>query len=195
MGIEIERKFLVKSGAWRADVATVRDIAQGYLSEDASSCVRVRILDGHEAVLTVKGRGDGVSRPEFEYGIPASDAFDMMAMCGDRVLRKRRHIIPADGLKWEVDVFCGRHEGLVLAEIELPHSGHVFSRPDWLGDEVTDDPQYLNQVLANRPMEERSRRSIIDALAATEDLPVAPLLTVPTGRRSMLQDLEPSVKP
>lgn len=148
MGIEIERKFLVATDAWEQETVESRGIVQGYLSEDVSSCVRVRIA-GDSAFLTVKGMGDGVSRPEFEYSVPVADAEQMMEMCGSRVLAKRRHLVPADGgLQWEVDVFSGRHEGLALAEIELPDPEFEFSRPAWLGKEVTGEIAYLNQTLA-----------------------------------------------
>lgn len=149
MGIEIERKFLVKSDDWKKDVMRERPIKQGYLSDDPLSCVRVRVC-GDQAYLTVKGKGDGVSRPEFEYEIPLADGDDMMKLCGGRTLTKRRHYVPAgDGLVWEIDVFSGRHEGLVLAEIELPSADASFETPDWLGDEVTHDPAYTNQNLAS----------------------------------------------
>jgi adenylate cyclase len=70
-------------------------------------------------------------------------------MCGTRILEKTRHLINAnDGLKWEVDVFAGRHAGLVLAEIELPSLDTNVELPEWTGEDVSEDPRYLNAVLA-----------------------------------------------
>lgn len=149
MGTEIERKFLVASDGWKKSVTQSMEIIQGYLSEDYAACVRARLVDGKEGWLTVKGQGKGPVRPEFEYRIPAEDASEILAMCGRKTLSKHRHIVPTDdGLKWEIDVFRDRYEGLTLAEIELPAEGHPIELPEWLGEEVTGDIQYLNQVMA-----------------------------------------------
>lgn len=162
MGTEIERKFLVATDGWKKSVTKSTEIIQGYLSDDREACVRARIVDGKEGWLTVKGKGDGVSRPEFEYPIPAEDASEIIAMCGQRTLVKRRNIVPAGDLKWEIDVFRDRHEGIVLAEIELPSADHPVEFPDWLGEEVTGDVQYLNQVMAcGGQQPERNARGVM----------------------------------
>ena len=146
MGTETERKFLVAGDGWKKAVTSFQDLGQGYLAAGVDVSVRVRI--GRKSFVTVKGRGDGLSRPEFEYEIPEQDAAEMMRLCGDRTLVKRRHIVAVGQDRWEVDVFGGRLEGLVLAEIELESPDAQFGRPDWLGEEVTFDPRYLNQTLA-----------------------------------------------
>ena len=111
--------------------------------------VRVRILDGQEAVLTIKSAEAGLDRAEFEFAIPLADAEALFALCGGCCLAKRRHHVPVDsGLCWEVDVFEGRHRGLVLAEVELESADAPFARPDWLGAEVTGDARYYNATLA-----------------------------------------------
>ncbi|RWL22519.1 MAG: CYTH domain-containing protein [Mesorhizobium sp.] len=161
MGTEIERKFLVAGDGWKKAVTRSSEVIQGYLSHDPAACVRIRLVDGKEGWLTVKGEGKGAVRPEFEYRIPAEDASEMIAMCGRNVLEKRRHIVPAGELQWEIDVFRDRHDGLTLAEIELPSAEHPFEQPDWLGDEVTGNASYLNQVLAcgQRQATKRKRRA------------------------------------
>lgn len=146
MAKEIERKFLVK-GDFRAFVTDSHRIAQGYLNTDPCRTVRVRVLDDH-GFITVKGRNEGCVRNEWEYEIPLSDAIEMLSICSGSI-EKVRNIIPAgNSLVWEVDVFGGRHEGLIVAEIELPEADTCFERPQWLGEEVTGDPAYYNSSLA-----------------------------------------------
>jgi len=150
MGREIERKFLVRSDAWKAEAKSVRSLRQGYLAIDDGNVVRVR-TDGQRAWVTIKGRGEGITRPEFEYEIPGHDADELLALCRGRVVEKTRHLIPAGVLTWEIDEFGGENAGLVVAEIELPDERADFARPDWLGEEVTGDPRYLNANLAVHP--------------------------------------------
>lgn len=154
MGIEIERKFLVQSEAWRGDVVKSCRLRQGYLTHGESSTVRVR-TDGHCAWLTIKTAGRGITRPEFEYNIPVDDAEQLLAACGTRVIEKVRHIVPLGHHQWEVDVFSGKNSGLVLAEIELSSEQENFDRPEWLGAEVSDDPRYYNSSLALNPLATR----------------------------------------
>lgn len=150
MGVEIERKFLVQNDDWKVQTASSYHIIQGYMVGEPSLAVRLRIIDDKEALLTIKGKGEGIARPEYEYPIPVEDAKGMLALCGNRVLEKTRHLITAkNDLKWEVDVFAGRHAGLVLAEIELPTLDTPFERPDWIGEDVSENPSYLNAVLAS----------------------------------------------
>lgn len=150
MAIEIERKFLVTSDAWRgAALDDGRAIRQGYLAPggpDAAS-VRVRLIGG-EARLTVKGPGL-LERAEFEYPIPIGDAQAMFeaGLCAPLV-EKRRTRVAHGGLVWEVDVFAGHLAGLVVAEVELASAGQVVSLPGWVGREVTGDPRYQNSALA-----------------------------------------------
>ena len=152
MGVEIERKFRVRAG-WRPDGAG-EEIAQGYLCSVPERTVRVR-LRGGRGYLTVKGKNGGADaarRAEFEYEIPAADARALLALAEPGVIEKERCLVPmADGHTWEVDVFHGENEGLVVAEIELGAEDEPFARPDWIADEVTGDARYYNSSLARTP--------------------------------------------
>lgn len=154
MGREIERKFLVKDGSWRAAAeGTGTRIRQGYLKTGGGATVRVRLAGG-EGFLTVKGPSRGIERAEYEYRIPAGDAAEMLeGLCGGRVVEKTRWRVPAGegGLVWEVDVYGGKNAPLSTAEIELPDEGTVFARPGWLGKEVSGEARYRNSELAVRP--------------------------------------------
>lgn len=144
MAKEIERKFLVENANFEAFSTRSYEITQGYLSRRVDATVRVRIRDD-KAFLTVKGRNQGIVRDEWEYEIPVSDARDMLDRCAEgAVLSKTRHIVPFEGHVWEVDVFHGSHEGLVVAEVELPSDDAEFPLPTFVGKEVTGDPRYYN---------------------------------------------------
>lgn len=150
MGIEIERKFLVKSDGWRKLGCAVR-YAQGYLCSDRNRTVRVRTV-GDKGFLTVKGRGSGIAHPEYEYEIPYNEARTMLDELAEKpVIAKTRTKIPFAGFVWEVDEFFGDNEGLVMAEIELPSVDASFEKPEWIGEEVTGDPRYYNSMLARNP--------------------------------------------
>ena len=153
MGTEIERKFLVSGEGWREHVAQASRIRQGYLAVNAKASIRIRIREGYGAQLTVKSGGHGLSRSEYEYDIPVSDAQEMLTVCSGRLVEKVRHLVPAGSLTWEIDVFSGDHAGLVIAEIELPGEGHPVDLPDWIGKEVTGDPAYNNSSLAGASIE------------------------------------------
>lgn len=148
MAIEIERKFLIKNDDWVHQSTEIKYIKQGYLTKPPEQAIRVRIVDGAKAFLTIKLKGEGISRPEFEYEIPVEDGEEIYKACGENVVHKHRHIIPTDGLKWEIDVFRGRHSGLVLAEIELPSVDAAFQKPAWIAEDVSDNPRYFNQSMA-----------------------------------------------
>lgn len=156
MGREIERKFLVCSEQWRTKVAEALFLRQGYLAIDGGNTVRVR-TDGQRAWLTVKAQGEGLTRPEFEYQIPLADAAGLLGLCNDRVVEKTRHIVPAGEHRWEIDEFAADNAGLVVAEIELSDETSLFSRPAWLGREVTAEPRYLNANLALHPFSRWTR--------------------------------------
>lgn len=148
MGLEIERRFLVRGDAWRGGATRARRLLQGYLAREGGVSVRVRLC-GESGLLTIKGPG-GLARPEFEYPLPAEDAREMLAtLCAGRRIAKTRHDVPHDGLLWEIDVFEGALAGLVIAEVELPHACHGLGLPPWAGREVTDDPRYSNAALAS----------------------------------------------
>ena len=151
MAIEIERKFLV-SGEFRQDSPESYRIMQGYICSDPDRTVRVRVR-GDKGFLTIKGRGSegGLSRYEWEKEIPVSEAFELMALCGSGVIDKTRYLVPFGKHTYEVDVFHGANEGLVLAEIELSDEQEAFDMPSWLGEEVTGDVRYYNSMLSLHP--------------------------------------------
>ncbi|HEU0035567.1 MAG TPA: CYTH domain-containing protein [Kofleriaceae bacterium] len=149
MGREIERKFLVDVGRWRPRDEGVL-LVQGYLSSAKERVVRVRI-EGTLAKLTIKGINRGITRSEFEYDIPFDDARAMLAICEYPLLEKRRHREVHDGKLWEIDVFGGENEGLVLAELELAAEDEAFTTPPWITQEVSDDARYYNANLVHAP--------------------------------------------
>jgi adenylate cyclase len=151
VAIEIERKFLVRDDTWRCDVIAKARLKQAYLANQANASVRVRVGEGR-AYLNIKGFTLGVTRSEFEYEIPLSDAELMLEQvtirpCIDKTRYKVRH---ADHV-WDLDVFHGENEGLVVAEIELAAADELFTKPDWAGDEVSTDPRYYNVNLVEHP--------------------------------------------
>ena len=152
MGIEIERKFLISSDAWRSESDAGSQIVQGYLPTDASCAVRVRVA-GDNAWLTIKGSAHGgVSRAEYEYAIPVDDAHGLLSTMARRpYVEKCRFRVLRGTHTWEIDVFEGDNLGLVVAEIELSSEAEAFARPDWLGAEVSADPRYSNAALVKHP--------------------------------------------
>ena len=149
MNVEIERKFLVKSEAWRGLAEGVR-FRQGYLQTHPCT-IRVR-TEGERGVLTVKGQTRGFSREEFEYEIPRGDADRMLdTLALPSLIDKIRYKIPYQGFVWEVAEFLGDNAGLVVAEIELSDEGQAFELPDWIGEEVTGDRRYANSALSSCP--------------------------------------------
>jgi len=149
---EIERKYLVKSEIYRELAVAKHEVSQGYLCADGIRTVRVRLWD-ETGFLTIKGRGNGVSRFEWEKPISADDAKALLALCMPGRVSKTRYIVPIEGtpLKVEVDVFHDENEGLVMAEIELPEEDYAFTVPEWLGKEVTGDPRYYNSYISAHP--------------------------------------------
>lgn len=151
MAMEIEHKYLVVSDTWKPHVQRSTEIVQGYLNGGGQATVRVRIK-GENAFLTIKGRSEGISRAEFEYPIPVPDARAMLdGLAEGPVVEKVRHVVDVDGHAWEVDVFAGDNEGLVMAELEVGSEDEQFTVPDWAGLEVSDDPRYYNVNLAKNP--------------------------------------------
>lgn len=150
MGVEIERKFLVRDASWKSMGQGVL-LRQGYLSSAQERIVRVRI-EGDKAMLTIKGRTAGMTRSEWEYPIPVEDAQLMLdSLCERPIIEKKRYRIPYEGMLWEVDEFFGENAGLVVAEIELESESQIFVKPDWIGDEVTHDARYFNANLLRHP--------------------------------------------
>ncbi len=150
MGVEIERKFLVSSDAWRT-LGEPTLLRQGYLCADPERTVRVRI-EGDAGVLTIKSKNEGASRGEWEYPIPLTEAEELLdRLCERPLVEKYRRRIDYRGFTWEVDEFLGENDGLVVAEIELPAEDTAFELPDWIGQEVTGERRYYNSSLIKLP--------------------------------------------
>ena len=151
MGLEIERKFLVKDDSWRDAVEGESRILQGYLVTAERVTLRVRIR-GDGACITVKGPVRGIARLEYEYPIPLEDAETMLRELAELPpIEKVRYRVRCGAHVWDLDRFAGANAGLVLAEIELDRPDEPFERPSWAGLEVTGDPRYSNANLARRP--------------------------------------------
>jgi adenylate cyclase len=141
--LEIERKYLLETKDWEKElIQSVTNIKQAYLFEDHEKSVRIRVRS-NQALLTIK-MGKGVTRNEFEYSIPVSDAEEMIEKASLLCFEKDRYVIEHQGAVWEIDVFQGKYDGLVLAEIELNDENQEIQLPAWIGKEVTNDPTYLN---------------------------------------------------
>jgi len=150
VALEIERKFVIDQAAWVPQGSGVR-FRQGYLSSKKERVVRVRI-EGQSAKLTIKGATIGVTRSEFEYSIPLEDAAILLdRLCEQPLIDKHRHTEVHFGKTWEIDVFHGPNEGLVLAELELATEDEKFQRPAWVLAEVSGDPRYFNSNLVQNP--------------------------------------------
>jgi adenylate cyclase len=157
MGIEIERKFLVRGEGWRSFITSHASIRQGYLASGERSTTRVRITDGRDATLTIKSKRAELRRLEIECPITLLDAEALLTLRQGGLIEKTRFIVPWRDSRWEIDVFAGDNSGLVIAEIELRHERDVFEAPPWLGVEVTGQTQYYNGSLARRPFREWGR--------------------------------------
>lgn len=157
MGIEIERKFLLRADDWRGSAHKIVPMAQGYLNDLAmvdsgamNTSVRVRI-EGEAARLNIKSRELGSTRQEFDYPIPMAEARALLALCIGGIIDKRRHLVEHAGHLWEIDEFLGDNAGLLVAEIELASADEAFARPGWLDVEATHSQRYYNLALASRP--------------------------------------------
>jgi len=151
MGKEIERKFLVRKDLWYAvQKPEGEDIIQGYLVSGSAMTIRVRV-SGDNAWMTIKGPMKNISRDEYEYPIPRTDALEILSQFTGNKIEKTRYRIVIEGHTWEVDEFFGDNEGLTIAEIELKSEDEPFRHPNWLGEEVTSDHRYSNSSLAISP--------------------------------------------
>ncbi len=147
MAKEIERKYLVTDDSFIGMAETVVHIEQGYISRRPEGTVRIRIK-GDKSYVTIKSKNNGAVRNEWEYEIPMEDARQMLGtVCEGTIIIKDRHIVKYDGHTWEIDIFHGNHEGLILAEIELPTPETTYALPPFIGVEVTDDKKYYNSNL------------------------------------------------
>ena len=151
MGQEIERKFLV-AGEFKSSAKKATRITQGYLCAVPERTVRVRVK-GEKGFITVKGIGSdsGASRFEWEKEIPVDEVKELLKICEPGVIDKTRYLVDCGNHTFEVDEFYGDNEGLVVAEVELSDENEEFSRPEWLGEEVTGDKKYYNSMLKKNP--------------------------------------------
>ncbi len=152
MAKEIERKFLVSNTAMLRDLKGDR-IAQGYLNTNPERTVRVRIMNS-EAWITIKSKTVGISRDEFEYPIPVADAEQLLMLCETTPINKKRYPLRDKNKDWVIDEFFDDNQGLVIAEIELTHEKEPIDKPDWLGEEVSDDQRYFNSALSKKPFKQ-----------------------------------------
>jgi len=151
MAKEIERKFRVRSDAWRAEVKRCTLLRQGYLANTERASIRVR-LEGERALLSVKGMERGMSRDEYEVPLPMADAREILdRLCEGIPIEKKRHIVVHEGSEWEIDEFLAENAGLVIAELELESEDAAFARPAWLGPEITHEERYYNFRLSQKP--------------------------------------------
>jgi len=155
MAKEVERKFLVKPG-WRPQDAGTH-FKQGYLNSQKERVVRVRI-EGDHAKLTIKGINRGLTRSEFEYPIPLADAAVLLdELCEQPIIDKHRHVERHGEHLWEIDVFHGDNDGLVVAEVELASEHDTPTLPPWAGADVSDDSRYFNSNLLKHPFKDWRR--------------------------------------
>jgi len=150
--IEIERKYLVSSNAYRKEAFDKVEIIQGFLSTHPERTVRVR-LTGQKGFITVKGKTDkdGTTRFEWEREISLEEAKNLLTLCKEGAIHKLRYLVKSGSHVVEVDEFHDQNKGLVIAEIELQHPSETFLKPNWLGKEVTGDPRYYNSQLSKNP--------------------------------------------
>lgn len=150
--IEIERKFLVTSAIFKEEAISKTRIVQGFLNTDPDRTVRIR-LKGEEGFITIKGRSNktGTSRFEWEKEISSEEAEALLKLCEEGTLEKTRYEIPYGKHVFEVDEFYGPNTGLIVAEVELDSENEVFTKPKWLGREVTGETKYYNSQLSKMP--------------------------------------------
>lgn len=154
MAIEIEHKFLLANDNWREHISRSVRYRQGYLSSLPTSSIRVR-TGNDRAWLNIKTATIGTHRHEYEYEIPPADANEILdSLCKKPLIEKVRYFVTDNGNLWEIDEFEGENQGLIVAEIELDETGQTFSKPPWIGLEVTGDLRYYNNNLAIHPYSE-----------------------------------------
>ncbi|WP_445360305.1 CYTH domain-containing protein [Microbulbifer sp. EKSA005] len=153
MAKEIERKFLVDKKAIASFTGGKR-IKQAYISTESKAVVRVRVIGDH-AYLTLKGESKGITRTEFEYPIPFEDADEMIAeLCDGPIIDKTRFIVEHEKHTWEIDIFHGDNDGLIIAEVEMQSESESVELPEWIDKEVTGDPRYYNSNLLYFPFKD-----------------------------------------
>lgn len=151
MGVEIEKKFLIKKDLWEKVKADGTLYRQGYMLKDADKTIRIRTIENDNGYITIKGKTKGFSRPEYEYSIPLQEAEELLEKFCEAIVEKKRYKVKVAGKLWEVDEFLGDNEGLLLAELELKNETETFDLPEWIDKEVTNDQRYYNSQLSVNP--------------------------------------------
>lgn len=156
MATEIERKFLLKDDSWKKFSDEGMEYSQGYIVGSQHASVRVRI-QGDKAYINIKSATIDITRQEFEYEIPLDEASEILtSLCEKPLISKTRYHVPHEQHVWEIDVFKGDNEGLIVAEIELSKVNEHFAKPSWIGQEVSDDKRYYNVCLVSHPFKDWS---------------------------------------
>ena len=151
MPTEIERKYLIANDNWKTYADEGKHMIQGYMASNEHSSIRIRV-NNDNANLNIKSNTIGIQRSEYDYPIPLDEAMELLnTLCDQPLIEKTRYHVNHEGHLWEIDVFAGDNEGLVVAEIELASADDEFILPDWIGQEVSDDPRYYNVCLAKHP--------------------------------------------
>lgn len=152
MALEIERKFLVKDNSYKLECSNVFEIKQGFLNSNKNRVVRIRTIN-QIAYITIKGlsSNNGTTRYEWEKEIPYNEALELLQLCEEGIIEKKRYHVKSSNHIFEVDEFFGENKGLLIAEVELKTANEAFKKPNWLGKEVTGKTQYYNSELSKRP--------------------------------------------
>lgn len=155
MSVEIERKFLVKNDDFKNESHAQKNIKQGYLNSDKNRTVRIRISNDN-AFITIKGKSNssGTTRFEWEKEIKKQDAENLLLLCESSIIDKTRYLVTVNNHTFEVDEFYGNNKGLVIAEVELTSENENFSKPSWLGKEVTGNIKYYNSSISKHPFKD-----------------------------------------
>ncbi|MDR2222388.1 MAG: CYTH domain-containing protein [Flavobacteriaceae bacterium] len=153
--VEIERKFLITSKNFIEKSHTKYEIAQGYLNSNPERTVRIRLRD-KQGFITIKGKSnqEGTTRFEWEKEINYIEAQQLLALCEEYVISKTRYLVTEGQHTFEVDIFHGDNDGLIIAEIELTDANEMFEKPEWLGEEITNQKQYYNSYIATTPFKD-----------------------------------------
>ena len=151
MGTEIEKKYLIVNDDWRKESDEGTYMVQGYMGTNEKSSIRIRI-HGETANLNIKSSTIGITRSEYDYPVPIDEAKEILeTLCDRPYVEKTRYHVMYEGHEWEIDVFAGDNDGLIVAEIELGSVDEEFKLPDWIGEDVSDDPRYYNVCLVTHP--------------------------------------------
>jgi CYTH domain-containing protein len=166
---EIERKFLVLSDEWRKHADGGKKMRQAVILAEPDRSIRVRLIDGKKARLTLKIDRNRISRHEFEYEIPMSDAREMLRLANGSAIIKTRYEVPHKGFVWEVDVYEGAFEGLVVAEVEMKSERDKPPLPHWVGVEVSDDRRFSNRAIAEGSLGQDWKHLVQEKLSRSAD--------------------------